>query len=370
MSLLDVLGGLATATGMGLQGYAQDQKDNLARAIQAAQLQRQAQNDAIENFVKMRGASKLQLGDGPAYAQAMGEVARAQAEGREPSAVQQALDIAKGTAPIDVQKAVDTAQGVSPITVQTAINTAKGTAPIQRATHAAEHDYDVAHPAPVIIPTAGGVVRVGADNVATPLTDANGQPVIKAGAGGAASGNTLLAQGRIGMSYNDLSQAVKQMEDYENSPQNLQAFTPEKRTLGVLAQSQPNAEAHGISGMLGNILTSEASGHAQSSLAKNDQAYQNYVNNAQRVGAALTELLPRPNQQMLGIEKGLSAIDVGGNPGNIANVQARRRGALQMLQGIMEHGGIPGASAPAGAASKSPSDDPEFDALLNKYRRP
>jgi len=87
----------------------------------------------------------------------------------------------------------------------------------------------------------------------------------------------------------------------------------------------------------------------------------------------LTELLPRPNQQMLGIEKGLSAVDVGGNPGNISNVQSRRRGALQMLQGIMQHGGIPGVTAPnAGTGAGTPpsgSGDPEFDALMASLRK-
>ena len=62
MGLLNLSGILKTA-GAGFAGYGADKQRILAEALQQRAAEREATNDAIANYVKLRGANKLQLGD-------------------------------------------------------------------------------------------------------------------------------------------------------------------------------------------------------------------------------------------------------------------------------------------------------------------
>ena len=151
------------------------------------------------------------------------------------------------------------------------------------------------------------------------------------------SGLTMQTMARMGTSFNDLSQAVDQMDRMENDPAFRAKLTAYNKALMAGAEAQPNAEAHGIGGMLSNMAGQLASGKAQQSL---DPDLNTYLNLKQRVGTAFTELLPRPNQQLLQIEKGLSGIDVGWNPELLKGIQARRQGGLNVLRNILSHQGM------------------------------
>lgn len=155
--------------------------------------------------------------------------------------------------------------------------------------------------------------------------------------GGALSGLTMQTMARMGTSFNDLSQAVDQMDRMENDPAFRAKLTAYNKALMAGAEAQPNAEAHGLGGMLSNMAGQLASGKAQQSL---DPDLNTYLNLKQRVGTAFTELLPRPNQQLLQIEKGLSGIDVGWNPELLKGIQARRQGGLNVLKNILSHQGM------------------------------
>jgi len=306
----------------------------------------------------------------------MGDVAGAEAGARIPAALAEA----KGLAPIHTAEAVATAQGVSPIHTQEAINAAAGVAPVTEATHAAERDYDNAHPAPdkpiisIQAPTdpskPAQVVAVDPRDPLHPrVADVPG--VTKGGVAGAGSpsGLTMQTMARMGTSYNDLAQSIAQMEKFENDPAFRAKLTASNKALMAAAEAQPNAEAHGITGVLGNAVGQLASGAAQGHL---DPELNTYLNLRQRVGTAFTELLPRPNQQLLQIEKGLSGIDVGWNPLLLTGIQGRRRGGLEVLRNILSKQGLVDAQgnvtgAPGAQSDPGDSGDPDFAALMAKY---
>ena len=60
---------------------------------------------------------------------------------------------------------------------------------------------------------------------------------------------------RLGMSYNDLTQAIDRMDKYENNPDNLKKLTPWEQTKGAAADFHPS-DAHGITGQVGNAVGS------------------------------------------------------------------------------------------------------------------
>lgn len=176
------------------------------------------------------------------------------------------------------------------------------------------------------------------DVIYVPSSQAAGRIVGKAGgAGGALSGITMQTMGRMGTSYNDLAQTIAEMEKMENDPIFRAKLTAWNKSKMAAAETHPNADAHGFGGVFNNALGQFAAGQAQSAL---DPDLNTYMNLKQRVGTAFTELLPRPNQQLLQIEKGLSGIDVGWNPQLMAGIQARRRGGLEVLQNILSQRGM------------------------------
>jgi hypothetical protein len=181
------------------------------------------------------------------------------------------------------------------------------------------------------------------------------------GKGSALSGITMQTMGRMGTSYNDLKQTIDEMEKMENDPKFRSKLSAYSKSLMAGAETHPNADAHGAGGFASNMLGQYASGLAQKSL---DPDLNTYLNLKQRVGTAFTELLPRPNQQLLQIEKGLSGIDVGWNPQLMTGIQARRRGGLDVLANILsqqgmldESGNVTGTHNPGG--TRAPARAPE-----------
>lgn len=160
------------------------------------------------------------------------------------------------------------------------------------------------------------------------------------GRGAALSGQTMQTLGRLGMSFNDLKQAIDQMDQFENDPKNLQKMTPARRAIAATSETMPNPEAHGLMGGLNNAAGALLGGIAQQKLSQDDPQFNTYLNNKQRVATAFTELLPRPNQQLLQLEKGLSGADVNWNPTLMGNIQSRRRGGLDVLKNILQQQGM------------------------------
>lgn len=205
---------------------------------------------------------------------------------------------------------------------------------------------------PTLVPVKDPNDPTGQRVILVPNTQAAGmEPAPKAGGAGGLSGQTMMAQARMAMSVADLKQSIQQMDDFENDPKNLAKLTPAQQAEGVAATTPPNMESHGIGGMLGNVASTYAAGQAASDLAQNNPEFSKYLQNRQRVATALTEVLPRPNQQLLQIEKGLSGVDAGWTPATIQNVQARRRAALDAYGAVLNQaqgtrGGTPRSSLP------------------------
>lgn len=204
----------------------------------------------------------------------------------------------------------------------------------------------------------------------------------KQGTGSTMSGQTMQTMGRMGTSFNDLKQSIDQMEKMENDPAFRQKLTSMSKAGMAGAEAHPNADAHGLGGFLSNVGGQYLAGKAQENL---DPDLNTYLNLKQRVGTAFTELLPRPNQQLLQIEKGLSGIDVGWNPQLLSGVQGRRRGGLDVLQNILsaqgmvdEQGNITGKKSNATqtrSTDKRPAwaaniPEQEWNAYLASKRKP
>lgn len=208
----------------------------------------------------------------------------------------------------------------------------------------------------------------GKKSIYVPRSQAAGMDTpAKAGTAGALSGQTMQTLGRLGMSYNDLKQTLDQMDAYENKPGNLANQSIGKQMLGAGSEMHPKQDASGLMSGLGNMVAAGVAAGAQKKLGADDPEYRTYLANKQRVATAFTELLPRPNQQLLQLEKGLSGVDVGWNPDLLKNVQQRRRGGLDVLKNILdqqgmldEQGNMTGKKGAATGAAHAGSPPPNY----------
>jgi hypothetical protein len=256
-----------------------------------------------------------------------------------------------------------------------------------------KNEAQAAGPTGKTLPTAGGYVQVGRDGSATPLIGSNGRPLMpyappppppgnvyvtgvgpdgsptiyagknkgpaaltdtgvgKPSGGAGGSAQTAMALQRLGMSAGDVEHAITEMEVFENDPQMRAKLTSAQQAMGSASQVTPDDHAHGMLGVLNNAGGSLVSSAARAGM---DKDLQRYMRNKQLVGLAFTEALPRPNQALLGMEKGLSGIDAGGfTDPIIADVQSRRRMGLQQLRTALGTLGAPKAAGHAAPATSS-----------------
>lgn len=166
----------------------------------------------------------------------------------------------------------------------------------------------------------------------------NGWNKATGGAGGKGmSGQTMQALQRTAQSYGDLGATVKDMEDFENNADNLKRVN-QYSALGNLAmQDVPTDAANGVLGAGGRYITKTMVNAAREKLSKEFPEYMDYLNKAKRTGLAFTEVLPRPNRDLLHIEMGLSGVDAGASdtPDLVKSIQARRQNGLQTFRQIL-----------------------------------
>lgn len=180
--------------------------------------------------------------------------------------------------------------------------------------------------APVLLNTKTGETRIG--------TGLQGK---QPGTGGAGGGMQLLAEGRLGFSFNDLKNTIADMTAKENDPAFRAKLTAFTKGQMAAAQTTPNSEAHGMTGVIGNFGGQYLAGKAGENL---DPELRQYMLDKMRVGLAFTESMPRPQQQLLHIEQGLSGMDVNWDPGSVAAVQQRRLTGYQVLGSLMRQQGL------------------------------
>jgi hypothetical protein len=163
------------------------------------------------------------------------------------------------------------------------------------------------------------------------------------GKGGAvsASAQTMSALSRMKQVSADLASRIPQLESYEDpkSEYNITKAGMSDIGLGGMADVTPSAEAHGFPGLFNNGVGALGAGLAKKQLGSTPagQAYRNYTQGGKAVGLGLTEILPRPNNALLGIERDLSITDPGAyNPILVQNVQQRRRTAKKAIDAILQ----------------------------------
>jgi len=358
MSFLQALGTAGRVVGAGFGGYAQDEQQRKVNALTQHKQDEEDQNSAVMRLVNLHKAAELQLGDAN-YASALAAVTKAQEIAREGVHVQEAKDLA-------------------PIHTQEAIDTAKGTAPITLGTHTAERDYDNAHPAPQTISTPNGVVRVPGNGPAVPILDAGGHPVVKGAIGGGGLAAPVMA--KVGQAGEMLKKAAD--------------LLPLAEGLGVsLPQSASADIAHRGLGV-GSLRIPGTSG-VGSLMLNHDAKYAQYQAALSPFILAAAHALSgaRINQDQ--VEQIRQSIEVA--PGDLQNpavIAQKKKNLIDLLNSIT--GSLPedaisaqenqmdasslqrlagsgyrsrtgrGGASPAGASS----GDPDFDALMAKYKKP
>lgn len=188
----------------------------------------------------------------------------------------------------------------------------------------------------------------------------------KTGGSTAPAALMVTTMNRLGLSEGDIANAIATMDKNETDPAFLKKLTAYQQTLSAAAQTSPDPHPHGVTGALNNMGGAFLAAEAQKAV---DPEIRRYMRNAQIVGTAATEILPRPNQQLLGIERGLSGIDVGWNPEMTKDIQDRRHRMRDMLHASLQSTPLAGKTGGGAAAPPGTADGKPFDinAYINQY---
>lgn len=163
----------------------------------------------------------------------------------------------------------------------------------------------------------------------------------------------IASMNRLGLAENDISSAIEAMERDENDPAFREELTAVTQALAAAAQTTPDPHPHGVTGAVNNIGGTLIAGQAQKIMQEHPRVA-TYMRNKRIVGTAATEILPRPNQQLLAIEQGLSGIDVSWNPELIKDVQHRRRMMRDMLHESLQSTPLAGKTGSRTATKGQP----------------
>lgn len=138
------------------------------------------------------------------------------------------------------------------------------------------------------------------------------------------AGTAAAFLGRLHIGKADFDNAYQFVRQYHNDLKTgKQEITPWMMGKASASQTMPNPESHSVFAPLSNLAIGYASGKANKSLAEKNADYQRYINLITAISTAVTEVMPRPNQALLGIEKGLSMAKSGDTPERIDDIQHR-----------------------------------------------
>lgn len=174
-------------------------------------------------------------------------------------------------------------------------------------------------------------------------------------AGGERAGMAAAFLSRLKMGKADFDNGMKFIHNYHGKlSTGEETITPVMMAQKATAETGQNPEAHGLTGALNNALGGFTQGLANTQLAKSHGDYQRYINLLNSMSLAMTEVLPRPTQQILGIERGINTAKAGDGPERIADIQHRLDKAYEYLfsdpEAMLRKG--PPAGPGAGAASQ------------------
>ena len=154
-----------------------------------------------------------------------------------------------------------------------------------------------------------------------------GGGVKQAGAGmlgGERSGIAAAFLGRLNIGKSDFDNAMAFVRDFHDKLKRGEIeITPWMMSQAAAANTQPNTEAHGAWGAASNAAGGMMSGLANKNLARTAKDYVRYMNLIRGMSTAITEVMPRPNQALLGIEQGLTMAKAGDPSERIDDIQHR-----------------------------------------------
>lgn len=171
------------------------------------------------------------------------------------------------------------------------------------------------------------------DPKAGTYTEATGVGPKTVGAGGGErAGQAAAFLSRLKMGKADFDNGMQRIRDYHHKLATGAAeITPTMMAEQAAAETNPSTEAHGLLGSLGNAGTALLQGAANEQVGSAHAEYQRYRNLLNSMSLALTEVLPRPSQQLLGIEKGINIAKAGDTPERLADIQGRLDKAYEYM---------------------------------------
>jgi hypothetical protein len=198
-------------------------------------------------------------------------------------------------------------------------------------------------------------------------------PAKASGAEGERAGLAAAFLSRLKMGKADFDNGMQFIRQYHGDlAQGKKSITPAMMAAGAAANVTQNPEAHGLTGLINNAAGSAVSGLANKAIAKSDPDYQRYVNLLNSMSLAMTEVLPRPTQQILGIEKGINTAKAGDPPERLADIQHRLDLAYEFLfsnpEGMLQKGGA--KPLPDESTSPSAGKTPTAEQLTRAAREP
>lgn len=158
---------------------------------------------------------------------------------------------------------------------------------------------------------------------------------------GGIAGNAMMTLARTAQSYGDLSASLDKMKVFENDKDNLAKIAQYAGLANMAMQDVKTAQTGSLLDAFGRRITAQQIANAQVELQANFKDYWQYLQLVKRTGLALTEVLPRPNRDLLGLEMSLSGIGAGAvdSPDYIKDVQDRRDRAYNTFKQILTQTG-------------------------------
>jgi len=158
---------------------------------------------------------------------------------------------------------------------------------------------------------------------------------------GGVAGNTMMTLARTAQSYGDLSGSLDKMKAFENNKDNLAKIAQYAGLANMAMQDVKTAQTGSLLDAFGRRITAQQIANAQVELQANFKDYWQYLQLVKRTGLALTEVLPRPNRDLLGLEMSLSGVGAGAvdSQDYIKDVQDRRDRAYNTFKQILTQTG-------------------------------
>lgn len=158
---------------------------------------------------------------------------------------------------------------------------------------------------------------------------------------GGIAGTTMVTLARVAVNYGDLGTALGKMKTFENSKANLAKIAQYAGLANLAMQDVKTAQTGSLFDAIGRQITAQQIANATVQLQSEFKDYYEYLQLVKRTGLAFTEVLPRPNRDLLAIEMSLSGVGAGAvdSPEYVKNIQDRRERGFETFKQILTKSG-------------------------------